>query len=301
MNTKILTSAQYKKVAFGSLLIVAGSLVWGTLDLTAPPYSQINFYIGMIAIIGGILSAVSIAVDFQSQLNEIKENQKLRIKLQKDARRSEEITKNSKLIEENVPNVKKIDLLLLVIPVLVIVIFFLVISPAYEFEDPTIVKNVSGIYKNPIHLTFHWTVEDQIQVGKLMTLQIIAEDLPYNENMKLKEIELFFNETYINYWIDDEDQRQKLYSTSNIFLLKPDWNKNVFSSEKINFRFIVPVDIPMIFCDYNLNTTCVQIENIIHPAPYDLANRIDTNRMIMALTIVVAGIGLVNVWARLRR
>lgn len=77
MKTKILTNSQYRKVAFGSLLIVAGGLVWGTLDLTVLPYSQINFYIGMIAIIGGILSGVSIAVDFQSQLNEIKENHEI--------------------------------------------------------------------------------------------------------------------------------------------------------------------------------------------------------------------------------
>lgn len=196
---------------------------------------------------------------------------------------------------------KKIDFLLLVIPALLITGFFLVVSPAYELEHWHIVKKVpTTFYEKPIQLTFHWIVEDEIQVGKLMTLQITAENLPYNQNMALKEIELHFEEKYINYWNDKNDPRQKLYPTSNIFLLKYNSEKDIFSSEKINFRFIVPVDVPMMFCDNNQNSSCEKIENIVHPAPYDLANRIDTNRLVIALTLVVIGVGILNVWARLR-
>ena len=195
---------------------------------------------------------------------------------------------------------QKINFLLIGLPALIIIGFFL-LSPAYELDVYTTVKKVSGIYEEPILLTFHWIVEDEIQVGKLITLKIIAENLPYNQNMTLKEIELHFDEKYINFWINEKDQRQKLYPTSNVFLLKPNLKNNVFSSEKINFRFIVPVDVPIELCDYNRNSPCEPIENIIHPAPYDLANRIDTNRIVIALSIVVAGIGLASVWARLRR
>ncbi len=197
---------------------------------------------------------------------------------------------------------QKIDFLLLSLPALFIIGSFIVISPAYELEDWYIVKKISTIfYEKPIQLTFHWIVEDEIQVGKLMTLQITAENLPYDQNMTLNDIELYFEEKYINYWNDQKDPRQKFYPTSNIFLLKYNSEKNLFSSEKINFRFIVPVNMHMMLCDQNQNGSCEKIENIIQPAPYDLANRIDTNRLVLALTIVVIGVGLLNAWAILRK
>ncbi len=196
---------------------------------------------------------------------------------------------------------QKIDLLLLVIPVLVIIGFAFVAAPAIQYEHWFIVKKVSTtIYDEPIDLTFHWIVEDEIQVGKLITLEITAENLPYDQNTIPKEIKLYFEEKYINLWFDEKDTRQKLYPTSNIFLLKPDKENNIFSSGKINFRFIVPVDMHMMLCDQNQNNSCEPIENIVHPAPYDLANRIDTNRLVVALTLSVMGIGVLNAWARLK-
>lgn len=196
---------------------------------------------------------------------------------------------------------QKIDFLLFVIPVLVIIGFAFVVAPAIQDEQWFIVKKVSPtIYAEPIALTFHWIVEDEIQVGKLMTLEIIAENLPYKQNSTLKEIKLYFEEEYINLWFDKNDPRQKLYPTSNVFLLKPDKEKNTFSSGKINFRFIVPIDMHMMLCDQNQNDTCEPIENIVHPAPYDLANRIDTNRLVVGLTLAVMGIGVLNAWARLK-
>jgi len=203
---------------------------------------------------------------------------------------------------EHKNRMQKIDSLLFVIPVLVIIIFAFVIQPAYELKHWYIVKKISPeIYENPIDLTFHWIVEDEIQVGKLMTLEIMAENLPYDKNMTLKEIELHFDEGYINQWIDKNDPRQNLYSTSNIFLLEYNSEKNVFTSKKINFRFIVPIDMHMMLCDQNQNGSCEKIKNIVHPAPYDLANRIDTNRLVIALTLAVIGVGILNVWARLKK
>ena len=75
MWPKVLSDSQYNKIVYSPILIIGGSLVWGLLDFNTLPYLQFNWYIGMVPIIIGIILTVLIAKDFQSQLNELKNNQ----------------------------------------------------------------------------------------------------------------------------------------------------------------------------------------------------------------------------------
>jgi hypothetical protein len=183
--------------------------------------------------------------------------------------------------------------------IIFIVGVFLVLIPIITLLDVETVSKVSGIYLEPIFLTFHWITDDEIQVGKLITFDVQAHNLPYSKNMTLNNIEISFIENQINYWYNHEDSRQNKYPQSDIVTLYPDWENNVFKSDKINFRFTIPEDISIQYCDYNLEISCFDLPKIIHPAPYDLANRIDSNRIVITLSLITASLSAIVVWSRL--
>lgn len=182
------------------------------------------------------------------------------------------------------------------------IIFFigigLVLFPSFKDNDPVTVRKISNIYNEPIYLTFHWITDDEIQVGKLITLDILVTGLPYEQDVDLQRIEIKFDESHVNYWLEN-NERQNKFNEGDTLILHQGMN-NVFRTDPINLRFIVPEDISVQFCDYNLDVPCYEVENIIHPAPYDLANRIETNRIIISLTLVTASLSAIVVWNRLK-
>ncbi len=196
---------------------------------------------------------------------------------------------------------KKVDFGLVVgLGIIFLVGVFLVLIPIITLLDVQTVSKISGIYEEPLFLTFHWITDDEIQVGKLVTFDVQAHNLPYMKNMTLNDVKIRFFENQINYWYNQDDSRQNKYPQSDIVTLYPDWDNNVFKSDKINFRFIIPEDISIQYCDYNLETSCHNIQKIIHPAPYDLANRIDSNRIVITLSLIITSLSAIVVWSRLR-
>ncbi len=182
--------------------------------------------------------------------------------------------------------------------------------PVYNDLDVKTITKISYIYEKPVSIIFHWITADQIQVGKLTTLELEIQNLPYNQNMTLSDIIVNFDQTQLNYWIDDkaksksiydnEAKRQMLYPMKDEITLKPDWDSNTFKSELFNLRFVTPEDISIQYCDYNLDSPCHQIESIIHPAPYDIDDRIQSNRIVISMSLVTASLSSIVVWARLR-
>jgi len=163
----------------------------------------------------------------------------------------------------------------------------------YNFE--TITK-VSSEYSNPIYITFHWVTEDELQVGKDIDVDATVKGLPYlSTNKTLEKITIEFDEIYLNFW--DADSNEPL--SSNLLLLEPNWNENSFNSKPIKIRFIIPTDIPAEFCDYNI-PKCFEIPNIIHPAPHDLAVQLQTNRIGLGISFMLAVLSSVIVWSRIR-
>ena len=184
----------------------------------------------------------------------------------------------------------------------IVIFFFLglwwIVYPTYTpYEAETVTKD-SRLYNEPIYLTLHWKTDDEIQVGKMITLWVEIRGLPYNETSK--DIEMQFNEKQLNYFSSDDDvQNNKISQTDRIkFTYNSD--QKTFQSELINLRFIIPTDISVELCDYNLQNPCNTIEDIIHPAPYDLASRIETNRISIGVSLVVAAFSSLVVWSRLR-
>jgi len=163
----------------------------------------------------------------------------------------------------------------------------------YSFE--TITK-VSNEYANPIHITFHWVTEDELQVGKDIDIDITVKGLPYTqENEPLEKITLEFDEIYLNFWDEYSDQPLP----SNLLVLQSNWENNSFVSDPIKIRFIVPTDVPVEFCDYNI-PKCFEIPNIIHPAPHDLAVQLQTNRVGLGLSLMLALLSSVIIWSRIK-
>ena len=185
------------------------------------------------------------------------------------------------------------------IGILFVAWYFLVLDDVLQPYPAKIILKDSEIYDEPIFLIFYWETEDQIQVGKIVSLEIEVRDLPYNKDMTKPTIDLSFDERHLNYWSgNDKDENEILPIVP--FMLEPDWENNVFRSQKIHFRFIVPVDIPLEYCDYNLEPPCHEIENVIHPAPFDLEERINTNRIAISASLAIVGLSGTVVWHRIR-
>ena len=176
---------------------------------------------------------------------------------------------------------------------------YLVLYPLLDPYDAKIVLKKSGIYDEPIYLTFNWITEDQIQVGPLITLQIEVRNLPYNKNMTEPNIELFFDEKYLNYWSGDEKVENGILPIVP-FKLDPTLEDGVFESKEVNLRFIVPVEIPLEYCDYSLEPPCYPIENILRPAPYDLEERIKSNRIAISVSLAIMSLSATLIWHKIR-
>ena len=189
-----------------------------------------------------------------------------------------------------------------IIAIFILGIFFIVeiIVPAYyDYEFVTVTK-FSDFYEKPIFLSFHWAVEEQLQVGKLVSIWVEIRDMPYTEdNPPQEKIQLKFNEDQLNFWTNDTDNKNNGISYIDTHTFKPDWKKNVLRSNEIDIRFIVPVDISVELCDGNI-PKCMEIKNIIHPAPYDLSAQLESNRISSALSFIVLGLSFVIIWATLR-
>ena len=78
-------------------------------------------------------------------------------------------------------------------------------------------------------MTFNWETKDQIQVGELITLDIEVRGLPYKKNMTEPNIELFFEEKYLNYLSEDKKGVNEILP----FKLYSDWENNVLDLTKL--------------------------------------------------------------------
>ena len=134
------------------------------------------------------------------------------------------------------------------------------------------------ISSEEIILTLCWIVDNEIQVGKLITVDAkVSKAYPITNNSK-HMITITFPNNLINYWIDhgENNVRQYAYNTSNKLILKQ-INSTFFKSEPINFRFTVSEKISVEFCEYFPEEYCFPVKNLLQPAPYYLDQVFELN------------------------
>lgn len=197
---------------------------------------------------------------------------------------------------------KKIDrpFIGIIFAIIIIGVWQIGIPVIYPLDEKTVTK-VSNIYEEPLFLTFHWITDDQIQVGKLITLDIELRGLPYKENMTLNEIKINLNETQLNYWSNKSDIENNEILQEDSFVFRHDWANSVFISDPIKIRFIIPTDISLEYCDYNIEPSCYEIKNIIHPAPYDLASSLEADRITILFSLVIIVLSTSIIWSTTRK
>ena len=125
-----------------------------------------------------------------------------------------------------------------------------------------------------IKLTLCWIVDNQIQVGKLITLDAKASSERYTMSNINHTITITFPNEIINYWEDSNHTRQFNYTTSNQLVLIQN-NFGIFESEPINFRFTVPENISVTYCEYFPNEECFKVYSLLRPASYYLDQEIE--------------------------
>ena len=134
-----------------------------------------------------------------------------------------------------------------------------------------------------IKLTLCWIVDDQIQVGKLITLYAKASSERYVMNDSDYKITITFPKELINYWEDPNHTRQFNYTTSNQLILEQN-NSMIFESKPINFRFTVPENISILYCEYFPNEDCFNASSLLRPASYYLDQELTLTRQTLILT-----------------
>lgn len=135
---------------------------------------------------------------------------------------------------------------------------------------------------NLIELTLCWIVDEEIQVGKLITLNAKVNSIHYMlNNTTFDKIELVFPHNIINYWQNSSEPRQKLYLTSNVLELNRINSTFFEANEPINMRITVPNSITIQYCEFtnnsNTNSDCFNVTNILKPASYYLDREIKIN------------------------
>lgn len=158
------------------------------------------------------------------------------------------------------------------------------------------------------HIRLCWIVTNEIYVGELITIYAKVDGSYYNNRTNINNITIMFPNELINYWdeysnyernqyisgpyyenitkiyqseyIEKNAIKKEKFEFTNMLTLYPNVNHTSYKSEPINFRFIVPEIINIEYCEYKLIKQCHIIKNIIKPAPYDLKERIYTNKAI---------------------
>ncbi len=134
-----------------------------------------------------------------------------------------------------------------------------------------------------IKLTLCWIVDNQIQVGKLITLDAKASSERYAMNNSNDKITITFPKEVINYWEDPNHTRQLNYTTSNQLVLIQN-NSIIFESKPINFRFTVPENISISYCEYFPDEECFNVTSLLRPASYYLDQEIKLIEKTLNLT-----------------
>ena len=145
-----------------------------------------------------------------------------------------------------------------------------------------------------INLKFCWIVDNQIQVGKLLTVYAESNSVRYVQNStKYENITITFPQNMINYWIDDKHPRQNKYDETNVLTLYYDNHTKIFKSEPINIRFTVPDNVSVLYCEYTHEEKCFTVKNILKPAEYSLEQEIKNNELLINLTVIIAILTLI--------
>lgn len=189
-----------------------------------------------------------------------------------------------------------IFILCLIVPFYFFVTMILVpYTTDYAFQTVT---RFQGNYTDPIYLTFHWKTADELMVGKYIRASVDVRNLPYNETSTLKDITIKYNQ--LNYFSNRFDEENNRISDVDYVTLRPDWDRNVFRSNEISIRYIVPQDVSIDLCDYNLQRECMEIKSIIHPAPHDTFVHIDNARTSIAVSLSILTLSIITAWFNLR-
>ena len=151
----------------------------------------------------------------------------------------------------------------------------------FELVSKAIHPNSSEI----IEITTCWMTNTPIlQVGKLITFNASVSSLRYVENVtNYEKIVIEFPQDYMNYWYDDKDIMQNNFPQSNHLVLYSDDSKIFRSENPINIRFSVPENIFFKYCEHTTSANCFEIQNIIQPAPYDMALQIEADYKLIKL------------------
>lgn len=227
---------------------------------------------------------------------------------------------------------KKIHIPFIIALVITIIFFGILVFPdIFRMNEFETITEISDLYDETIYVIFKWTTEDELQVGKPISVSSTVIGLPYTKAPS-NPIEIHYLDTnprdlekhelksgfdviipYLERQIFGREQMksEELISEINYVSLQFTSLKNVtlnsgkettsIDSDETIIRYIVPKSVSIEFCDYNTKPDCIEIENIIQPAPHHTFEIIQTNRMVLAASLIIILITIIVAWVEINR
>jgi len=171
-----------------------------------------------------------------------------------------------------------------ILAIIIIVFPFLSTIHVVDYEFYTISK-ITGMYDEPVFLSFHWKTKDEVITGE--PIEVWAEvQLPYNTTDSLKKIEITFDD--VGYYAKStKNYFERISSNEHIELVSQEDTERMFKSEPIKIRYAVDGHKDVIYCDYNVASSCVKIVDIIEVAPHATTVDISLGKIVFVATIGV--------------
>lgn len=168
-----------------------------------------------------------------------------------------------------------------IIVIIVVILPFLPAIHVVDYEFYTVSK-ITNMYDEPVFLSFHWKTKDEVITGE--PVEVWAEvQLPYNTTDSLKKIEITFDG--VGYFAKStENYFERITTSERIDLVHQEGTK-MFRSELIKIRYAVDGHKDVIYCDYNVASSCVKIVDIIEVAPHATTVDISFGKIVFVGTI----------------
>jgi len=165
----------------------------------------------------------------------------------------------------------------------------------YEFYT---VSKVTGKYKVPIYLSFHWKTLHEVTTGRPVQVWVEAQ-LPYNSTQDLEKIEVKF-EGIGHLAYPSSNFTQRISTAENVTLSPEQGDQRLFKSDTIKIRYADEGKKDVLLCDYNVNPPCTMVPDVIEVAPHLTSFEIDTTEFSIESTISVLVLTTVLILVTLR-
>jgi hypothetical protein len=182
-------------------------------------------------------------------------------------------------------------------------VIFAVFSPyledahLVEYQFYT-VSRISNMYDEAVYLSFHWKTTTEVITGEPVEVWVEAL-LPYKTFDSLQKIQVRFEG--VGYYDEPSpDYLERISEDDTIILYPSEVQDSLFHSDTIELRYSVAGAKSIEFCDYNISTPCITVNDVIEVQPRATAFESSIAKLIMIGTLAICVLTVVLIFYTMR-